>query len=316
MVEQDAEPTYEHLDSLNASPGEPITFNFESWLSATILEWLPRIRGGALLGQILFSLLPLKKGVTMDIAGKKFPLQLDYRTHIAFLMKPFEPVESSFVMSVLHKGDIFVDIGANWGYYTALAAAIVGEEGLVVAVEANPSTFIKLVSLIKNASLNNVLAFNIAVADIPGKKVTIRKPWYRTDTAGFIVEDVSSKHYVRTTCLDLLWRQLGCPKVRMVKMDIEGSEILALKGGARFLTEGVTEYVLLEVSNYTSRFGAAPSDIYHVMADYGYTFQYLITDRLIPLQSLGTRYPTGNVAFCKSPINLKERRWTSGKIRQ
>lgn len=171
----------------------------------------------------------------MNIAGKAFPLRLSYRTHIAFLMKPFEVIESLFVLNMLRKGDVFWDIGANWGYYTALAAAAVGEEeGLVVAVEANPLPFAKLVSLVKDVSLDNVLAFNVAISQIPGKKAIIRKPWYQTDTSGFIFEGASSKYYIRTKSLDLLWRQLGSPKIRMVKMDIEGSEILALKGGASF----------------------------------------------------------------------------------
>ena len=87
----------------------------------------------------------------------------------------------------------------------------------------------------------------------------------------------------------------------MVKMDIEGSEILALKGGASFFTEGITDYALLEVSNYLHRFGATPSDIYRAMADYGYSFTYLITDHLMPIHS---QYHTGNVVFSKSPVNL------------
>ena len=85
-------------------------------------------------------------------------------------MKPFEVIESLFVLNMLRKGDVFWDIGANWGYYTALAAVAVGEEGLVVAVEANPLPFAKLVSLVKDVSLDNVLAFNVAISQIPGKK--------------------------------------------------------------------------------------------------------------------------------------------------
>ena len=55
------------LNLLDISVTKSITFSFESKVSATLLKYLPRIRGSALLGQILFSLLPLNKRVIMNI---------------------------------------------------------------------------------------------------------------------------------------------------------------------------------------------------------------------------------------------------------
>ncbi|MHA1664402.1 MAG: FkbM family methyltransferase [Candidatus Njordarchaeales archaeon] len=62
----------------------------------------------------------------------------------------------------LNKGDVFVDVGAHIGKYTVPVAKIVGENGLVIAVEPHPENYRTLVKNIRLNDLKNVLALNIA----------------------------------------------------------------------------------------------------------------------------------------------------------
>ena len=53
----------------------------------------------------------------------------------------WEPYETSLVLSLLQPGDVFVDVGANIGYFSVIAASVVGEGGTVFAFEPDPDNF-------------------------------------------------------------------------------------------------------------------------------------------------------------------------------
>ena len=63
----------------------------------------------------------------------------------------WEPYETSLVLSLLRPGHVCVDVGANIGYFSILAAAVVGETGAVFAFEPDPGNFALLQA---NAVLN------------------------------------------------------------------------------------------------------------------------------------------------------------------
>jgi FkbM family methyltransferase len=67
----------------------------------------------------------------------------------------WEPYETSLVQLLLNPGDVFVDVGANVGYFTVLAASLVGDSGHVFAFEPDPENFRLLV---KNTEHNNLHA--------------------------------------------------------------------------------------------------------------------------------------------------------------
>lgn len=53
----------------------------------------------------------------------------------------WEPYETSLLLSLLKAGDVFVDVGANIGYFSIIAASVVGEGGSVFAFEPDPDNF-------------------------------------------------------------------------------------------------------------------------------------------------------------------------------
>jgi FkbM family methyltransferase len=269
---------------------------------------MPQVRGASLIGSLLLRVMPfLDKRVFLELKETHCILDLRYRTHFAFLMNPFEYLESCLVFSILNKGDVFFDIGSNWGYYAFLGSVAVGDHGKVVAVEANRNSFHKLQNMITTSGLSNVLPFNLAISNVIGEKISISLPWYKVDTGGFIKKANGSWYDVSTKTLDLLWLQLGSPRVKMIKIDTEGAESLILDGGSRFLAQGLECAALIEVESWArKRFGREPISVYKRMQEYGFCYVYGVDQgKLIEIEMPAdtSRCFLGNVFFSKTDIS-------------
>ena len=279
--------------------------SFRSAVSKSLLNIIPGIRGSSIAASWLFKLLPLNPFVDVCIGQKSFCLDLRYRSQLAILKGwPVEPDEMNFVSQQLKSGDVFFDLGSNWGLYTAIASSMVGDDGLVVAVELNPVPFAKLLKLINSSGSANVLALNVGLSNVSADVVTIENPWYRNDTGGFISSG-RGKDQIATRSLDKLWKQLGCPLVRMVKLDVEGFEPQVIAGGKEFLTNGVTNFVLVEVSEWTKiRSGIDYTRIYQDLMQCGFLSAYAFDQgKPSPVAMGKTPLPVNsNILFSKEVI--------------
>src|SRR5205807_5464610 len=77
----------------------------------------------------------------------------------------WEPNLTAWLARTLRPGDVFVDVGANIGYFSVLAAGLVGPAGAVVAVEPSPTAFGMLVANLARNDAANARAVNLAAAD-------------------------------------------------------------------------------------------------------------------------------------------------------
>ncbi len=75
-----------------------------------------------------------------------------------YLIGEYEPETTDLFVSLLHEGDVVVDIGAHIGYYTLLAARTVGKDGKVFAFEPDPDNYALLVKNVEMNGYNNVTA--------------------------------------------------------------------------------------------------------------------------------------------------------------
>jgi FkbM family methyltransferase len=82
----------------------------------------------------------------------------------------WEPYETSLLLGLLRPGDVFVDVGANIGYFSVLAASVVGAQGAVFAFEPDPDNYRLLCA---NAGLNgldcSITAVEAALSDVAGE---------------------------------------------------------------------------------------------------------------------------------------------------
>jgi FkbM family methyltransferase len=142
----------------------------------------------------------------------------------------WEPGVTSFIETRLERGDIFVDVGANVGYYSLLASQIVGQQGSVVAVEASPSVFR---DLMKNLVLNraaNVRTANIAAGEYSGPVQFYEGPPGNRGLGSAIrIEGLRPEAVVPSEPLHELLTPEEMAQTRLIKIDVEGGELPILR---------------------------------------------------------------------------------------
>jgi FkbM family methyltransferase len=150
----------------------------------------------------------------------------------------YEPNEFALLKAVLRPGMVFVDGGANDGYYTVFAAKQVGAAGRVVAIEPSDREFERLLANVNVNSLGNVEAVKAALGSSPGEAtLSVADGEHAGQNAvGETISNASvqivGRETIRVTTLDALVTELGLERVDYVKLDVEGSELDALAGGS------------------------------------------------------------------------------------
>jgi FkbM family methyltransferase len=143
----------------------------------------------------------------------------------------YEKGTTRVLTKLAKEGMNIVDIGANVGYYTLLAAKRVGSHGKVYAFEPEPRNFELLMENIRLNSYENVIATQRAVSNESGTASLFLSP--RCSGAHSLVstrDPGNETIAVGTVTLDEFFEREGWPAIQVIKMDIEGWEMEALDG--------------------------------------------------------------------------------------
>lgn len=160
----------------------------------------------------------------------------------------YEPDVRSFLQHALRPGDTFIDCGANVGYFSVMAGALVGPGGKVISVEANPGTF-KLLE--RNLRANGFgTPIHCALTSRTGEvELFMPQDWdvYSSLRAeGLATGNADHSFMVRAQTLDDVVVEMALSKVDVVKIDIEGGELDVLRSAPKLLAESrpliITEY--------------------------------------------------------------------------
>jgi FkbM family methyltransferase len=207
-------------------------------------------------------------------------LRLDPRDLVAqhlLLTGRWEPDTWRIVQDYLPVGGTFVDVGAHIGYYTLKAARRVGPAGRVVAVEPNPAILEELRENLAQSGASRVVSVEpVACADRRSKVDLFVSPRSNTGTASLSREnasqagDVTGRVSVDALPLDDIVERLDLSRVDVVKMDIEGAELLALRGATRTLARLRPVLVLEVMDRQLRNMGASEQELVAHLRDAGY----------------------------------------------
>ena len=188
---------------------------------------------------------------------------------------------------VVRPDDTVFDIGANVGQFTFLLGHVVGREGSVHAFEPVPVTFEALRAAARRNPVPARLVLNdCALSDVastvslfvPGGDLTqASMTRHRTSSWSAGGATVRTCQGITADSLDDYVSRRGVGDVSFVKCDVEGAELLVLRGARSLLSRPAPPILLLEVyEEWTRDFGYAPRDLFEFLAKTaGYGFYHL-----------------------------------------
>lgn len=161
----------------------------------------------------------------------------------------YEPDMLETVLSSLQPGDVFVDVGANEGYFTVVAAGRVGAGGRVLAIE--PQERLKEV-IARNCTLNgcrNVTQVAAAVSDREGEASLYLTPDVNNSASSLQCPTRYGlpRQTVASRTLESLFKEHGISRCRLMKIDVEGWEYEAVLGSRDLFASGRVEALALEL---------------------------------------------------------------------
>ncbi len=194
----------------------------------------------------------------------------------------YDYAETRFIECNLKAGDVFFDVGANVGYYTMLAARKVAPIGEVHAFEISAQEITQLKANVALNDFASVVCINrTAISDFVGE-VPIT-PTFGAGTTSIDVERRYLTDSVPTTTLDQYVREKGIRHVEFLKCDIEGAELMMLRG-AHSLLAHLRPVILIELCpKALARFEASVREILFQL-DYHEYGLYCLTKSLIGIQ--------------------------------
>ncbi len=204
------------------------------------------------------------------LAGKK--MMLDMQTEKDYWLGTYEMDLQQAIQDWVQSGMVAYDVGANIGYVSLLLAKRVGENGQVFSFEPLPSNQERLQ---KNLALNpklNVKLIPKAVAEKAGKTAfLVHSSGGMGKLQGSLGKntDYENKIEVETASLDDFVYKEKNAAPNIIKIDIEGGEVQALKGMQRLLKEAKL-MLLLELHGHE-----AAKSTWNILREASYNLYYM-----------------------------------------
>lgn len=198
----------------------------------------------------------------------------------------YEPTTVDFISRKISQGGTLLDIGANIGAIT-IPVCRMRTDIKVIALEAAPWIFDYLNYNLKLNQVGQVEAVNQAIADVGGKRVNFFSPKDKFGKGSMSAVFTSEAVEVGTTTLDELSHQV---KVNFIKIDVEGFEAQAFRGGQRLLQSPDSPNILFEFVDWAEKHaGEVPGTAQQILMDYGYSLYAFDNGRLHSKISLPLR---------------------------
>jgi FkbM family methyltransferase len=219
-----------------------------------------------------------------------------------------EMEDMSLVLHALRPGDLFVDVGANVGSYSIIAAA--GAKATVIAVEPIQETFSHLFANIRINDLSGSISAHCV--GLSNKQGTLA---FTTalDSVNHVLldgEDEDSRAVAVTTMDALCAHQQPV----VIKIDVEGHELAVLKGAESTLESPALLAVIIELNGSGSRYGINDAEVDAFMIHRGFRrCRYLPLERQLTFLDESPKNG-GNTLYAKNIELLKQRVQSASRV--
>jgi FkbM family methyltransferase len=211
-------------------------------------------------------------------------------------------VEKRFYLSILRKGDVIVDIGANVGYFTMLFADLIGKGGQVHSFEPIPATFKQLSRNIGRFPGYKGVYLNCAAVGDQQRTTAMLLPCDDHGQAALIRhQDGSWKDaadQVRSIDVEMIRFDdyaANLARIDFIKCDVEGAELLFLRGAGATLRRCRPKLCLEMDERWMKSFGWSANDVFQLLRQIGYAYFYQIGPEIMPI---ATKCFSGGEILC------------------
>ncbi|MEQ9409402.1 MAG: FkbM family methyltransferase [Fuerstiella sp.] len=205
-------------------------------------------------------------------AGMEMTLGIvDVIERTLFTTGEWDPIVEQTLRSCVKPGDVFLDVGANIGYFSLLASLLVGETGRVVSFEPSARALSRLTTHLCLNRCSNVTVCSQAMGDVVG---TERLNWAPSSNIGgsTIARGTPARGYSEQIAV----RRLDdvCDEMQLIptfiKLDVEGFELFALRGAEKTLRQHHPTVVCELTNRFLEDHGQSGADLLRFMRGLGY----------------------------------------------
>lgn len=188
-----------------------------------------------------------------------------------------EPITTKLILNALKPEDIFVDVGAHLGYYTCLIGKFL-TKGKVYSFEMDVNAFKLLKKNVRLNNLKNVKIYNKVVAE-ENKIIEINNYLSPRPCLSLVETNIAKlKNKVITIYLDNFFKYKK-NKPTVLKIDVEGAELLVLKGMKSLLTKENLKIFLELHSDKITKFNSKPENVINYLKKSGYEVFEILNHR-------------------------------------
>jgi FkbM family methyltransferase len=220
------------------------------------------------------------------------------QTHL-YWTGEYEPWDSRHLCRWVRPGTVFLDIGANFGYYSISIASAMQGKGQVFAFEPCATTFSRLRT---NIALNNleemITPLPCGLADKPG--FAFLEGDSRNSGAATISHK-SNGEAIGLDTLDQFGEKQGLSQIDIIKIDVEGNELRVLEGGRTMIVRHSPLMMIEFNSAALAKAGSSVTQLRDMLGGLGYQLLTAQREDLVPFQS-SQHGPTVVNVFCL-PLN-------------
>jgi len=162
----------------------------------------------------------------------------------------YEYWKTHLFINLIKPGMIAVDVGANKGYFSLLFAKLMGDKGKVLSFEPDPNNCFWIEKSINANKYTSIKLYQIALSNKDGEAT-----FYPGKKSGwgslFFSKNASAPDKnplrVKTLRLDSILKEEGLENIDIIKIDVEGSDLLVLKGAENFLKKSKNVKLVMDI---------------------------------------------------------------------
>lgn len=210
----------------------------------------------------------------------------------------YEPLTLGFLEENLGAGDLAILAGVNFGLHVAVAARAVGEEGLIVGIDPQPSALLRATENLRiNNLLQRVRLVSVALGEQDG---LLHMAWSSSSNAGAAsLFDEGAGLFVSVLPLSSIVQTLEPRKVRLLLLDVQGYESHALAG---LDNDCRPEILIVEIDpEFLARANTTSVVLLSKIVDLGYSLYSLDGTKVTPASN---SFPERNVICLKKDIEV------------